>query len=202
MPFGISCRQRFYELQTYVVTDIIHQWLFIVILTYFTSLDIVLTWSVYWKVSNSVQVLIGSVSQHSGKENILTFIVQKIADLSGIAPYSNRVLIYESLILNDQFSIQQYHSKRFPYLIRRRREIIYFKWKESNAKISQQQKNYVILWRPCLTRCPASRCLQGSCLHHWIMRVELIWNCVVCHILKWNISNLRHLTVQRCDTTV
>lgn len=105
MSFVISCRQHVYELQAYVVTDIIQEWLFVVILTYFISLDIVLTWSVYWKVSNSVQVLHGSVPQHSGKENILAFTVQKIADLSGIAPCRNRVLVYESLILNDQFSV-------------------------------------------------------------------------------------------------
>jgi len=107
--FGISCRQHLYELQAYVVTDIIQQWLFIVILTYFTSLDFVLTWPVYWTLSNSVQVLTGSVSQQSGKEDILAF----IADLSGIAACRNRVLIYKSLILNDQFSIQQYHLSDF-----------------------------------------------------------------------------------------
>ena len=109
MPFGISCRQHLYELQAYVVTDIIQQWLFIVILIYFTSLDFVLTWPVYWTLSNSVQVLTGSVSQQSGKEDILAF----IADASGIAACRNRVLIYKSLILNDQFSIQQYHLSDF-----------------------------------------------------------------------------------------
>jgi hypothetical protein len=109
MPFGISCRQLFYALQAYVVIDIIHQRLFVVILTYFTSLEFVLTWPVYWTLSNSVQVLTGSVLQHSGKENILAL----IADLSGIAPCRNGVLIYESLVLNDQFSIQQYHLSDF-----------------------------------------------------------------------------------------
>jgi hypothetical protein len=109
MPFGISCRRHFYELQAYVVTDILHQWLFIVILTYFISLDIVLTWPVYWALSNSVQFLIGSVSQHSGKEKILAF----IAPVIGIVPCRNRVLIYGSLILNDQFWIQQYHLNDF-----------------------------------------------------------------------------------------